>query len=57
LLSDKNVQMNSEQIKISIQALFKDQEFNTSITSPVDSSTKVISRFNKMDDILKELNK
>lgn len=57
LLSDKNVQMNAEQVKILIQELFKDKEFNNSITSPVDSSTKVISRFNKMDDILKELNK
>lgn len=57
LLSDKNVQMKADQIKISIHALFQDKEFNASITSPVDSSTKVVSRFNKMDDILKELRK
>ncbi|MDX9744309.1 MAG: DUF262 domain-containing protein [Arcobacteraceae bacterium] len=57
LLSDTKVQINSERVKILVQELFKDNEFNNSITSPVDSSTKVISRFYKMDGILKELRK
>ena len=55
LLSNESIQMNPDRVKQLVQELFKDNEFNNSITSPVDSSTKVISRFNKMDSILKEL--
>jgi hypothetical protein len=38
-----------------IQELFNSKEFNTAITAPADSSTKVTNRFEKMDKILEKL--
>ena len=40
-------------IKESVKALFGDNEFNASITTPVDSSSKVNIRFNKIDEIVR----
>ena len=55
LLTHKEVEQNPQKTKELVENLFKDREFNNSITSPVDSSTKLNERFRKVEEILKEL--
>jgi hypothetical protein len=55
LLSNTNVQKNALIVEKLVENLFEDDEFNNSITSPVDSSTKVVKRFDRMDKIIEEI--
>jgi hypothetical protein len=55
LMSNENIEVNNKQVKMVVTELFNDKEFDSSITSPVDSSTKVTKRFDKMDKILEDL--
>ena len=57
LLTHKEAEQYTEKTKELIFALFKDSDFNDSITSPVDSSTKLNKRFEKIESVLKELQK
>jgi len=55
LLTHKEVEQNKEKTKELVEQLFNDNEFNTAITSPVDSSTKLGKRFEKMEKVLERL--
>ncbi len=55
LMANENIEKNSNKIKILVTDLVTDDEFYSSISSPVDSSTKVTKRFDKMDKILEEI--
>lgn len=55
LLTHKEVEQNREKTKELVENLFKDSEFNNAITSPVDSSTKLNKRFEKIEEVLKRL--
>jgi hypothetical protein len=55
LMANENIRANSKQIKILVTDLVTDDDFYNSISSPVDSSTKVTKRFDKMDSILMEI--
>ena len=57
LLSHKETEQYPEKTKELVFTLFKDSDFNDSITSPVDSSTKLNKRFEKIESVLKELQK
>lgn len=55
LFSFKSVEINNNKTQIKVQQLFKDNEFLEAITTPVDSSTKVNKRFEKVEEILQDL--
>ncbi len=56
LFSNRKIEKkHKETIEELIQELFNSKEFNTAITAPADSSTKVTNRFEKMDKILEKL--
>lgn len=57
LLTHKEVEKNPQMTKKLVEKLFKDSEFNNAITSPVDSSTKLGKRFEKIQSILEDLKK
>ncbi len=56
LMSHDYVNINNKKTKSLIINLFENEDFLDSITTPVDSSIKVIKRFEYMNKILKELN-
>lgn len=56
LLTHQEVEKDSTKTKEFVENLFKDEEFNNAITSPVDSSTKLNKRFEKMEEVLERLN-
>ena len=47
--------LNPEQTKAKIKQLFSDQEFLSAVTTPVDSSTKVNLRFQKIEELIEGL--
>jgi hypothetical protein len=55
LLSFNKVREKKEVVKKKIKSLFDDVEFDEAITTPVDSSSKVNIRFQKMDEIIRSL--
>lgn len=46
---------DKQKTKLLIQQLFEDEEFLEAITTPVDSSTKVNKRFEKIEELLERL--
>lgn len=55
LLTYNEVEKDPAKTKELVENLFKDEEFNNAITSPVDSSTKLNKRFEKIEEVLERL--
>ena len=55
LMSFSSIQNHKDKVKENVNALFKDNDFYESITTPVDSSSKVNMRFSKIDKIVRSL--
>lgn len=55
LYTSKKSVINKPKTKQLIQLLFEDEEFLESITTPVDSSTKVNKRFEKIENLIERL--